>query len=419
VKISSQVVGGLAIVLLAGIASDRVFTRPQSSNASDAAVNPHSHEEIGTVQQIYDGTLTPELAISTFRNIDRLYATRVIRRGQAVSPLPHAAAPLGVVRISQGDRDYDLEQYLELNRVTAVLVIKDGRVKLERYRFGNTERTRWMSMSMAKSITSTLLAAALKQGLIASVSEPIIKYVPALASSAYEGVSIRDALMMSSGVSWDETYTNPKSDRRRLLEAQNSQVPGSSMSLMKTLPRAAEPGTVNNYSTGETQVVAEIVKGAIKRPLAAYLSDRIWSKVGMEADATWWLESPDGIEIGGSGISATLRDYGRFGLFLLNGGVAAGEPILPDGWLRDATTLKILRGGTRLAYGYLWWTPPTLPSQRDGAYSARGIYGQRLYVNPAEHVVIVVWSARATPTTGEVVNDWAFFDAVVESLKRG
>ena len=137
----------------------------------------------------------------------------------------------------------------------------------------------------------------------------------------------------------------------------------------------------------------------------------------MESDATWWLESPDGIEIGGSGISATLRDYGRFGLFLLNGGVAAGESILPDGWLREATTPKILLDGTTLAYGYLWCTPPTARSQQDSAYSARGLYGQRLYVNPAARVVIVVWAAHLTIPRGEVVNDWAFFDAVVDALK--
>jgi CubicO group peptidase (beta-lactamase class C family) len=245
-----------------------------------------------------------------------------------------------------------------------------------------------------------------------------VKYVPSLAGSAYDGVSLRDVLMMSSGVRWTETYTDPTSDRRRLLEAQISQVPGSAMAVMSSLPRAADPGTVNTYSTGETQVAGEIVRRAVGRSLATYLSERIWSKFGMETDATWWLDSPDGVEIGGSGFSATLRDYGRFGLFLLNGGIAGGEAILPDGWIREATSPKVLRGGTTLAYGYLWWTAPTAASQRDSAYAAHGIYGQWLYVNPAAKVVIVVWSAQRTPTRAEAVNDWAFFDAVVEALRR-
>ena len=137
----------------------------------------------------------------------------------------------------------------------------------------------------------------------------------------------------------------------------------------------------------------------------------------MQADANWWLDSRDGTEIGGSGFSATLRDYGRFGLFVLNGGVVAGEAILPPDWVRDATTPKVLRGGAELPYGYLWWTGPTPAAQRDRAFAAEGIHGQFLYVNPVAHVVIVVWSAQPNPAGGAVVDDWAFFDAVTEALR--
>ena len=137
----------------------------------------------------------------------------------------------------------------------------------------------------------------------------------------------------------------------------------------------------------------------------------------MESDASWWLDSPDGVEIGGSGISATLRDYGRFGLFVLGGGIAGGEAILPDGWIREATTPKTLRDGTPLDYGYLWWTATTPDSRRDAAFVAEGIYGQFIYVNPAAQVVIVVWSARATPTGGTVIDDRVFFDAVTRALR--
>lgn len=145
---------------------------------------------------------------------------------------------------TDGGRRYALQEYLELNRVAGVLVLKHGRVKLERYRFGNFERTRWMSMSVAKSITSTLIGAALKQGRIASLSDLVTRYVPSLAGSAYDGVTVRDVLTMSSGARWSETHSDPKSDRRRLLEAQISQAPGSAMKVMRSLPRVAEPGTV-------------------------------------------------------------------------------------------------------------------------------------------------------------------------------
>ncbi len=377
---------------------------------------PHATEPIGTVRQIYDGVLTPQMAVNTFRNIDRLFPTRTVTRSSTPMPLPRAAVPLTTVRFKDGGKHYDLENYFELNRVAGLLVIKDGHVNLEQYRFGNSERTRWMSMSIAKSITSTLIGAAVKQRLITSISDPITRYIPLLAGSAYENVSIRDVLMMSSGVRWSETYTNPASDRRRLLEAQISQKPGSAMVVLKSLPQAAAPGSVNNYNTGETQVAAEILRSAVGKPLASYLSDRIWSRFGMEADANWWLESPDGIEIGGSGFSATLRDYGRFGLFILNGGIAAGVAILPTDWIRNATTPKVLRDGKPLAYGYLWWTGTSTAARRDGAFSAEGIHGQYLYVNPVAKIVIVVWSAQPKPLGGAIIDDWAFFDAVTDAL---
>jgi CubicO group peptidase (beta-lactamase class C family) len=406
-----------AALLLTKVARPLVAQQRNAAASAESHDYPHAGEPIGTVRQIYDGVLTPGIAVNTFRNIHRLFPTRIVARASTPMPLLPAARPLGTVVFIDRGRRYDLEDYLELNRVAAVLVLHNGHVALEKYRFGNSERTRWMSMSIAKSITSTLIGAALKQRYIANLSDPVTRYVPSLAGSAYDDVSIRDVLMMSSGVRWTETYTDPTSDRRRLLEAQISQVPGSAMAVMKGLPRAAPAGTVNTYSTGETQVVAEVLRGAVGKPLATYLSERIWSRFGMQDDASWWLDSPNGTEIGGSGFSATLRDYGRFGLFLLNGGVAAGEAILPDWWIREATSPKRLRGATRVDYGYLWWTGTTPAARRDSSYAAIGIYGQHLYVNPAARVVIVVWGAQSKPTGSEVIDDWTFFDAVVEALR--
>ena len=379
----------------------------------------HDAEPIGTVRASYDGGLTPELAVSTFRNIHRLFPSRTIAPARKPSPLSPAATPLGTVTFSASGRTYDLEDYVRENRVTGLLVLKDGRVALERYEQGNTSRTRWMSMSIAKSVTSTLIGAAMHQGRIASLTDSVTRYVPSLRGSAYEGVSVRDVLMMSSGVRWDETYTDPASDRRRLLEAQISQQPGAALNVMKSLTTAAAPGTRNNYSTGETQVAGEIVHGAVGETLARYLSERIWSRFGMEAEATWWLTSANGIEVGGSGISATLRDYGRLGLFMLGDGIAGGERILPPGWIEEATTPKALPNGAPLDYGYMWW-PGTSPSaRRDRAYSARGIHGQALYVNPAASVVIVVWSAQPWPTGGAAIGDSEFFEGVVAALDPG
>jgi CubicO group peptidase (beta-lactamase class C family) len=388
-----------------------------SSESADSAAYPHANEPIGTVRQMYDGALTPEMAVHTFRNIDRLFPTRAVAHGAHPRPLPPSPLPLRDVHFRQDDASYNLDQYLDLNRVAGILVLKGGRIALERYRYGNSERTRWMSMSVAKSITSTLVGAAIAQHRITSLADPVTRYVTSLSGSAYDGVSVRDILMMSSGVRWNETYIDSSSDRRHLLETQIAQQPGAAMKLMATLPRAAPPGTVNNYSTGETQVAGEIVRSAVGRPLADYLADRIWSRYAMEADARWWLDSPNGHEIGGSGFSATLRDYGRFGQFILDGGFANGEQILPKGWIAEASTPKTLRNGDPLAYGYFWW-PGTSPEQRrDGAFEAVGIFGQHIYINPVVHLVIVIWGAQTTPTGGAIIDDWKFFDAVAEQMR--
>jgi CubicO group peptidase (beta-lactamase class C family) len=375
-------------------------------------------ERIGTVREVYDGTLTTDIQVNTFRNIDRLFPVRIVRHGPDVLALPAAAELLTQVEFSSGGKTYDLIDYMALNRVTALLALKDGKTAYEDYEMGNTQKTRWMSMSIAKSITSSLLGAAIQDGHIKSIDDPVTRYVGKLKGSAYDGVSLRFLLQMASGVKWDETYTDPASDRRRMLDAQIAQRPGAILDLMASLPRVGAPGTIWNYSTGETFVAGAVVRAAVGRPLAEYLSERIWIPAGMESDATWWLESPDGLEIGGSGLSACLRDYGRFGLFLMNGGIAAGRRILPEGWVRDAGSSKTI-GGTVVDYGYLIWPFRARPgSVNQGAFQAFGIYGQHIYVNPRERVVIVVWSALPKPSGKETIADADFFAAATAALRR-
>jgi len=214
-------------------------------------VNPHSAEAIGTVREIYDGTLFPDIQVNTFRNIDRLFSTRIVARGNYVYPMP-AGNRLGNFRFTSGGKDYDLYDFLSLNRVSGLLILKDGRIALERYELGNTENTRWMSMSIIKSFTASLVGASVQDGFIKSIDDPLTKYLPRFAGSAYEQVTVRNLIQMASGVRWDETYTNPASDRRHMLELQIAQKPGAVLDYMAKLSRAAEPGNRWNYSTGET-----------------------------------------------------------------------------------------------------------------------------------------------------------------------
>jgi CubicO group peptidase (beta-lactamase class C family) len=333
--------------------------------------------EIGTVRQLFDGTLYPEVQVNTLSNMDRLCPTRVVKHGTYVYPLPKSETSLKGVEFTSGGKKYDLYDYMSLNRVSGLLILKDGKVALERYDLGFNEKSRWYSASLVKSISSTLVAAAIKDGYIKTINDPITQYLPELAGSAYEGVTVKNLLQMASGVKWDETYTNPASDRRRMLDAQLVGDHAKIIQIMKSLPRAGAPGTIWNYSTGETQIVSELIRAAAKKPVAEYLSERIWSKFGMESDALWWLDSPNGQEIGGGGFNATLRDYGRFAQFVLNGGVAGGKNVVPDGWYSEAGSSKVISGKT-VGYGYMWWIPDASANPvHQGAFMGRGIYGQK------------------------------------------
>ena len=375
-------------------------------------------DSIGDVRSLYDGKLRPDIQVNTFRHIDRLFPTRTIKRGTSVLPLPPSPAPLTDISFSSNGKKWDLADYLSANRVSGLLILKDGKVVLEDYELGNTPNDRWVSWSMAKSICSTLAAAALKDGYISSLDDPLTKYMPELRGTSYEGTSVRNVLQMASGVKWDETYTDPKSDRRHMLELQIAQKPGEIVKFMSGLPRVGAPGTVWNYSTGETHMIGALLHAAVKKPVAEYLSEKIWSKAGMEDDATWWLESPDGLEVGGSGLSARLRDYGRFALFVLNGGKIGEEQVVPPGWFEEAGSSKVI-GGKPVDYGYMWWTfGEKAAPVHQGAFRATGIFGQGIYLNPREHVAIVLWSAHSKPSGPSAVNDNDFFAAVTNALHR-
>ncbi len=372
---------------------------------------PHGQEAIGSVRQVYDGALYPDIQVNTFRNIDRLFPTRVVHSGTHPYPLPVGKPALENFHFASRGKNYDLYDFLSLNRVSGMIAVKNGTVRFERYLLGNSDQTHWMSMSVVKSMTATLVGMAIKDGYIGSLDDLITNYLPQLKDSAYAGVSVRNLLQMASGVAWNETYTDPASDRRAMLEAQIGQRPGAILELMAGLGRAGKPGTRWNYSTGETQVVGALVAAATGKHVADYLAEKIWIPFGMETDASWWLESPDGLEIGGSGLSATLRDYARFGLFMLNGGRIDGKATLPEGWIAQATTPKII-GGETVEYGYMWW-----PLDR-GAYAAIGIFGQFIYVNPAENLVVAMWSAQPKPTDMDAVDEYEFFNALADALQE-
>jgi len=377
---------------------------------------PLSAQEPADARTMFDGTMRPDVAVKTFENSDKLFPVRTVHHGSDVPKLPAAKTPLQNVRFESAGKHYDLFDYLALNRVAGMLILKNGEVVYEDYELGTTSETLWPSFSMCKSVASTLVGAALLDGSISSLDDPITKYLPQMKNGAYDGVSVRNIIQMASGAKWDETYTDPKSDRRKLLDIQLQLKPGSILPYMSALPRAGAPGTIWNYNTGETYVVGAVLEAATHKPLATYLTEKMWSRFGMEHDAKWWLESPDGMGLAGGGLSATLRDFGRIGLLVLNDGVVEGKRIVPERWFDEAGSSKQI-GGKTVDYGYLWWTFPKSETIHEGAFQARGIFGQEMYINRREHLVIVVLSARPKPTGSTVIEDSAFFAAVTKSLQ--
>ncbi|MFO1015141.1 MAG: serine hydrolase [Caulobacteraceae bacterium] len=330
----------------------------------------------------------PEEQSPGYRNIAKVFNTQPVPLGAApVRPLP-PGAPLDISFYAHGEVR-DLDWYMEANSVAGVIVLKDGKVRTERYARGLTPDQPWVSFSVAKSFTSTLVGCAIADGLIDGLDDQLVRHIPEMKGSAYDGVTVRQLLTMTSGVRWNEDYADPKSD----VAVAGREVPADGshpvVHYMKQLPRESEPGTQNKYSTGETDLTGVLVNRATGKTLAAYLSEKIWSRFGMEAPATWICDKSRR-ERGGSGLSITLRDYARFGLFMLEGGVVDGKSVVPPGWTREATVTQIpqvLAGGG--GYGYQWWTNP------DGSYRGSGIFGQGLFIDPALNLVVVTLSTWA------------------------
>ena len=312
---------------------------------------------------------------AAFRALDRLPVlakSRVVAAGGTPRPLP-PGAPLRL--------PIDVDAYMAGQRAAALVIVHDGKLRLERYGLGFGPDGRWTSFSVAKSITSTLVGAALKDGAIRSMDDKVSEYLPQLKGSAYDDVSIRQLMTMTSGVRWNEDYADPASDVARFNNHKPEEGVDALVSYMRRLPRAAPPGTRWNYSTGETNLVGVLLSHATGKTLSAYLSQKIWVPAGMEQQATWIL-SRTGQEISGCCLQAATRDFARFGLFLLDGARVDGHGIVPEGWLAEATSRRTDIGVPGRGYGYQWWTFD------DGSYTARGIFGQAIFIDPTRRLVI-------------------------------
>jgi CubicO group peptidase (beta-lactamase class C family) len=359
-----------------------------------------------TIGQQREGVLfwTQAQREARFPRMYELFPSDRAARGTHVHALPQGR-PLAV---AGKDGSAWLAGYMDRYHIAGVMVLQDGKVRLQRYAKGFGPEQRWTSFSVAKSVTSTLLGIALQQGYIHGMDDTLGSYIPELRHTAYADVTVQQLLTMTSGVRWNEDYADAKSDVAQMYLGACVDGRAHVLSYLAKLPRQWPAGTHWNYNTAETDLLGILVQRATHRSLAAYLSQTIWQPYGMAADAYWIKDECDGSDTGGSGLSATLADYARLGQFMLEGGRIDGKPMLAEAWLQGAVRRQTGVDEPDRGYGYLWWT------DADGSYAAIGIFGQLVYVDPARKLVIAQVAAWPHATSDALMAARRTFVAAIK-----
>ena len=364
--------------------------------------------------------IAPANPAATFRNMEEIFPTRRIANSAWVSPLNAPTAPFDVRYMAAG-QPHGIADFISRTGTTGLLILKSDRIIFEGYYQGADSNDLFMSFSTGKSVVSTLVGLAVGEGRIQSLDDKVAKYLPEVKGSAYEAASIRQVLQMSSGTSYSEEYEDPKSDIAGFA-AVVSQNRGGLYDFCRSFKAVRPPGKAFYYATCDTEVLGALVARVTGVSLAAYMSEKLWKPLGAEAPARWLLDQPGaaGREMAGGGLQMRLRDYGRFGLLYANRGDWHGRQLLPAGWVEEATQphdaqvdYGHLVSGYPLGYGYFWWLFPG----EHRAFTAQGIHGQFILVDPVEKVVVVKLSSWQHAWEEDKEREtYAFFAAVVDAL---
>lgn len=356
-----------------------------------------------------------------FHHIDQLNVQQDwIRRSGPVFALREPSAPFSA-SYTYANQKHTLDEYFVRNFVVGFVVLHDNRILLEKYFHGADRESRFLSNSVSKSFTSVLIGAAIAEGKIKSVDDPVVNYLPWLReSSGYRNTTIKNLLEMSSGVKFDEQYTTPDADITRYVSALLHGDP-SFHDLALSIKAKQEPGTKFEYQTINTQVLGMTLEAATGQTLNHYAEEKLWSKIGPESDAFLFRSKKQPQMCAGSALNVRVRDYARFGLMAMYGGTLGVLQVVPEAWIKASTQSqdKVLQpkpngpdDHQNFGYGYQWW----LLYDDDGSFAALGIYGQTIYVNPRRHVVIVQTAAWPEPDPDA---RWDETIKVMQTLARG
>ena len=391
----------LAVTVLMGLAG--CAARPVSTSP-EPTPDDVKRLQLGSIM-----TWSPADQRLGYPNIQKIADTTLVRRSTRPLQLPAATVDLSQFRYTHGGTSRSIDQFITDLKVVGLIVVKDGRIVLERYADGHDARTPWTAFSVVKSLTSLMYGVAIKNGHIRTLDEQVTQYLPELAGSAYDGVTLRQLLQMASGVTWNSNLADKTSDTYQLPAVERQGGFKALLEFMAAKPRAAPPGRKFTYNTADADLAGAIIRRATKRSLSDYLTEHVWQPFGMEADAHWLTMRGERIEHGDCCLSATLRDYARLGLLALNDGVSSGGArLLPEGWMKESTQPSASYPG----YGYYWWL------RKGGGYFASGSFGQHIEVNPSTRTVVAIQSYWPVAFNDDLVthND-ALVAALIAALR--
>ena len=337
--------------------------------------------------------------VGSHSHLDEVFEGRTVRRSATPSRLERAAAE-PTVRYEYEGQPAGVDDYLARHLTTGLLIARGDTILLERYQYGRTDRHRFTSWSMAKTVTAMLVGIAIAEGRIRSVDDRAEAYVPGLAGTEYGRTSLRHLLQMSSGVRFVEQYTG-SDDVAQLSRDTFLQIGTGGVDAVKKYNERVVPGgTRFSYASVETQVLGLVLRSATGRPVAEYLEQKIWHPMGAEADAAWLIDR-SGQEVTYCCLNAVLRDYARLGLLLAHDGNWRGRQLIPADWVRDATSKHPQQrhlwpevATPQLGYGYQIWL---LPGERR-QFAFLGVRGQTILVDPQSRLVMVQTAVRRRPS---------------------
>jgi CubicO group peptidase (beta-lactamase class C family) len=355
-----------------------------------------------------------------FHNMDKLdFRTDWIRRADRVYPLREPTRKWTFEYTFHGNR-FSLDEYFKRNFVTGFLVLHNDRVVVERYFHEADKNSRFVSQSISKSIVSILVGAAVEEGLIKNVEDPVTNYLPYLSESGYRNVTVKNLLQMSTGVRYSEDYRDPNSGAALIGAALLTGNPSFKDYVQSIQPTSTPPGTKFEYQSVNTQVLGLLLEKVTGKRLNEYAQEKLWKKIGAQSDAFFYQSKKQPNTCAFACFNATVRDYARVGLTMLQGGILGGERVVSSSWVSDSTTpdasyLKPKPGGPEGGYGYAyqWW----IPQGNEGVFMAQGIYGQCIYVNPSRNVVIVQTSAWPEPVSDLLAEEQErIFDKIASEI---